>query len=74
MASPEPEPLASQEAFLVGLDLVVQRLANDAAEMYRTGKIGHEALHQLITDYTGLRADIRFRRRDLAKCQTTTET
>ena len=74
MASPEPEPLASQEAFLVGLDLVVQRLANEAAEMYRTGKIDKDALHALITNYAGLRNDIRFRRRDLKKCQTTTET
>jgi hypothetical protein len=62
-----PEPLASQEAFLVGLDLLVQRLANDAAEMYRTGHIDRDAFHDLITNYTGLRSDIRFRRRDLKK-------
>ena len=60
------EPLASQEAFLVGLDLTVQRLANEAAERFRTGHISKEAFHELITNYTHLRSEIRFRRRDLA--------
>ena len=68
------EPLASENAFLIGLDLLVQGLANDAAEMWRTGQISKDALHKLITDYTHLRAEIRFRGRDIKKCQTTTGT
>jgi hypothetical protein len=66
--------IASENAFLVGLDLHVQGLANDAAEMWRTGQISKDAFHKLITDYTHLRAEIRFRGRDIKKCQTTTET
>jgi hypothetical protein len=59
--------LPSETAFVVGLDLFVQRLINDAAEMWRTGDITATALQALISDYTQLRTEIRSRRTGIEK-------
>jgi hypothetical protein len=63
-----------ESEFLVGLDQLVQRLANDASANYQAGQITADIFHELITNYTHLRAQIRFRGRDIKKCQPTTGT